>query len=74
MPALRFAIWLRKGTIANVLSICSILMAILMTIVFFTSCETSNPKTTADQSSVIREGQSDHEIHGEVGAGYGHSF
>jgi hypothetical protein len=50
----------------------ALLLTILMTIAFFTGCET-NKKEQAKSNSVLRETPPGHEIHGEVGAMYGAS-
>ena len=63
-----------KIDMADVLRASSILAIILMVITFFAACETAKNDRTTDSSSVIREPESGHEVHGEVGAMYGHSF
>jgi hypothetical protein len=59
---------IRKIDIVELARATVILLAILMTIIFFAGCQTK--KEQADSNSVLREGPSDHEIHGEVGAMY----
>jgi hypothetical protein len=36
-------------------------------------CETSQPQAKSDPKALLQEPASDHEIHGEIGAMYGHS-
>jgi hypothetical protein len=36
-------------------------------------CETSKRQAQSDPNAIIQEPASDHEIHGEIGAMYGHS-
>ena len=36
-------------------------------------CADTKPAAQADPNSVLREPESDHEVHGEVGVMYGHS-
>ena len=50
----------------------ALLLTILMTIAFFSGCETTK-KEQAESNSVLREAPPGHEIHGEVGAMYGQS-
>jgi hypothetical protein len=61
-----------KIDIAHVLRFGSVLAVILMVIVFFTCCETTRNEQ-ADTNSMIQKTESDHEVHGEVGAMYGAS-
>lgn len=51
----------------------SVLMVVLMTIAFFAGCENTRSKNQADQNSILKEPDKGHEVHGEVGAMYGHS-
>ena len=61
-----------KIDIADVLRASALLLLILMTITFFTGCETN--KEQADSNSVIQKAPgSASEVHGEVGAMYGAS-
>jgi hypothetical protein len=65
-----FGFRVSKIDIADVLRASALLLLILMTITFFSGCETS--KEQADSSSVIQKGPSSgQEVHGEVGAMYG---
>jgi hypothetical protein len=39
----------------------------------FSGCADTKQATQADSNSVLRQQESDHEVHGEVGVLYGHS-
>jgi hypothetical protein len=73
MPYRRFHFLTRKIDMVDVLRACSVLALILMAIAFFSGCET-NTKAQADSNGVMRKQENTREIHGEVGAMYGHSF
>ena len=60
----------RKIDMRDMLNAGSILMMILMVIIFFAGCETRK-KDHADANSPLREPDTGHEIHGEVGVMYG---
>ena len=68
----RFGSRINKIDFVDVLRACALILIILMTITFFSACETAN-KQQADSSSMIQKAPSGQEIHGEVGAMYGAS-
>ena len=51
----------------------SVAAAIFMAITFFAGCETTKPKSQADDNGIIKEPDKGREVHGEVGAMYGRS-
>ncbi len=59
----------RKIDMLNSLRFYSVVCVIALVIVFFSACATKSDE--ADSNSIIREGPSGHEVHGEVGAMYG---
>jgi ribosomal protein L35AE/L33A len=50
-----------------------VLLAISMMIVFFSGCESTKSASQSGDNTILREPESGHQIHGEVGAVYGHS-
>ncbi len=69
MPRARFGFLVRKIDMVDLLRVGAVLMTMLMVITFFAGCQTR--KNDADSNSIIREGPSGREVHGEVGATYG---
>ncbi len=59
----------RKIDMLDVIRISAVLSFIFMVITFFAAC--AEKREQADSSSILREGPSGHEVHGEVGAMYG---
>ena len=51
----------------------TLIMVALMSLVFFAGCENTKPKNQADRNGILKEPDKGREVHGEVGAMYGHS-
>ena len=49
------------------------LLAISIAMAFFTGCESSKSASQTGDNTILREPESGRQIHGEVGAVYGHS-
>ncbi|HEY6111045.1 MAG TPA: hypothetical protein VIV62_00885 [Chthoniobacterales bacterium] len=61
-----------KIDIINLFRIACVLVTILMVIVFFAGCATSQT-SQADSNSTMQKADSSREVHGEVGVMYGAS-
>jgi hypothetical protein len=50
-----------------------LLVALIASWSLLSSCADTKQATQADSNSVLRQQESDHEVHGEVGVMYGHT-
>ena len=72
VPPSRLRLLVRKIDIVNLCRIACVVVTILMVIVFFAGCATSQT-SQADSNSTMQKADSSREVHGEVGVMYGAS-